>query len=266
MTVVTTVSARSAPLLFRCRARMAMTKSPSTRAPLPSTASTRSPSPSKARPRSKPSARTTSCRAATWVEPHSWLMLSPSGAVCSSTTSAPDSARARGAARYMAPLAQSTAMRRPERSVGMRADDVGDVVLDGPFDDVGAPHLVAAQRDQVVAADVGLDLGLFVVGELDAEVAEDLDAVVGERVVRRRHHHAGIGCVLDDERRQTRGGDDAGDLDRAASARDAGHQGRFEHGAGDAGVAADEKPGAGTAVAGQHVRPRRGRPAARARE
>ena len=50
-----------------------------------------------------------------------------------------------------------------------------------------------------MTADVLLDLGLFVVGELEAEAAEELDAVVGEGVVRGRDDHAGVGGALDDQ-------------------------------------------------------------------
>ena len=119
-TVVTTVSRRSLPCALRCFARMAIMKSPSTNSPAASTASTRSPSPSKARPRSKPSAATTSWSAPMCVEPQPALMLVPSGAAKSTVTSAPDSASASGAARDMAPWAQSMAIFMPLRSSGMR--------------------------------------------------------------------------------------------------------------------------------------------------
>ena len=265
MTVVTTVSPRSRPLLLRCLARMAMTKSPSTRAPRASTASTRSPSPSKARPRSKPSARTNSCSASTWVEPQPWLMLSPSGSVRSSTTSAPDSLRASGAAAEHRAVGAVDGDAQPRQVERDALDDAPDVAFDGAFDDLGATDLLALQRDQVVAADVLLDLGFFVVGELEAEVTEELDAVVGEGVVRGRHDHAGVGAALEHERGQPRRGDHPGDLNRAAAAGDAGHQRRLEHGARNARVAADQKQRAGAAVPGQHVRRPRGRPAGRAR-
>ena len=55
------------------------------------------------------------------VEPQPALMLVPSGSANSTVTSAPDSASASGAARDMAPWAQSMAIFMPLRSSGMRS-------------------------------------------------------------------------------------------------------------------------------------------------
>ena len=180
-------------------------------------------------------------------------MFRPSGSVCSSTTSAPDSLRASGAASVHGAVGAVDGDAQPRQVERDALDDVPDVALDGALDGVGAADLLAAQRDEVVAADVLLDLGLFVVGELEAEVAEELDAVVGEGVVRGRHDDAGVGAALDDQGGEPRRGDDAGDLDRAAAAGDAGDQRRLEHGARDARVAADQKARGRAAMLGQHV-------------
>ena len=55
-----------------------------------------------------------------WVLPQPALMLVPSGRSNSTVTWAPDSSRASGAARCMAPWAQSRAILMPLRSSGMR--------------------------------------------------------------------------------------------------------------------------------------------------
>ena len=53
-----------------------------------------------------------------WVEPQPSLMLRPSGSTASASTSAPSRSKIAGAARKLAPLAQSSATRTPERSRG----------------------------------------------------------------------------------------------------------------------------------------------------
>ena len=55
-----------------------------------------------------------------WVLPQPALMLVPSGRSNSTVTWAPDSSSASGAARCMAPWAQSRAILMPLRSSGMR--------------------------------------------------------------------------------------------------------------------------------------------------
>jgi len=119
MTVVTTVSPRSRPLLFRCLARMAMTKSPSTRGrgidgQHAVAVAVEGQAQVEAVGAHERLQRLDMGRAALVVD------VEPVGSVCSSTTSAPDSLKASGAASNMAPLAQSTAMRSPDRSSGMR--------------------------------------------------------------------------------------------------------------------------------------------------
>ena len=51
-----------------------------------------------------------------WVEPHSALMLRPSGSWASTPTSAPRRRKISGAARKVDPFAQSSSTRRPVRS------------------------------------------------------------------------------------------------------------------------------------------------------
>src|SRR6188472_4445871 len=90
--------------------------SPSTTSPCPSTASIRSPSPSNATPRSRLSVVTSSCSARRSVAPQPTLMFEPSGVTPIAWTSAPQRSKTPGAIPENAPFAQSTPMRRPERS------------------------------------------------------------------------------------------------------------------------------------------------------
>ena len=53
-----------------------------------------------------------------WVEPQPSLMLRPSGSTAIASTSAPSRSKIAGAARWVAPLAQSSATRIPLRSIG----------------------------------------------------------------------------------------------------------------------------------------------------
>ena len=74
-----------------------------------------------------------------------------------------------------------------------------------------------------------------------------------EGVVRGRDDDTGVGAAFDDQGGEAGRRDDAGDLDRAAAARDAGDQGGLEHGARDARVAPDQKERRRAAMPGQHV-------------
>ncbi len=87
----------------------------------------------------------------------------------------------------------------------------------------------AGRPRQIVAFDQGLDLVLEIVGELEPVGAKKLDAVVGDRVVRRADHHARCRFFCD---RDARDGGRRHDADRdhvASNRRDAGDDGRFEH-------------------------------------
>ena len=101
-----------------------------------------------------------------------------------------------------------------------------------------------------------LDLGLFGVGELEALVAEELDAVVGVRIVRGADHDAGVGAPLQHQSRQARGGDHTGKLHAAAAAGDARHQRSLQHGPGEPRVAAQDEQRAGAAMGREHARSR----------
>ena len=72
-------------------------------------------------PRSNSPPRTVRCRSARSVAPQPSLMLLPLGSSPIATTSAPSDRNACGAIPEYAPLAQSTAIRRPERSAPKRS-------------------------------------------------------------------------------------------------------------------------------------------------
>ena len=86
----------------------------------------------------------------------------------------------------------------------------------------------------------GLELILDGIRQLVAIAAEELDAVVVERVVRGRDDDARLGLVLAREVGDGRRRDDAREHGAAACRADAGRQRRLEHLARDARVAADD--------------------------
>src|ERR687886_1257881 len=118
MTVATRVSSRSAPRSRNATASTPMIWSPSTSWPPASTARHRSASPSWAIPASAPAATTASLSGPRCVEPYPSLMLRPSGSAPITTTSAPASRSARGAAALAAPWAQSTTTFNPSSRFG----------------------------------------------------------------------------------------------------------------------------------------------------
>ena len=81
---------------------------------------------------------------------------------------------------------------------------------------------------------------LDVVGELEAVGAEQLDAVVVERIVRGRDHHAEIGAHGAREHADRRRRDRAGEQDVHADRGEAGDQRGLDHVAGEPGILADE--------------------------
>ena len=252
MTVVTTVSPRSLPCDFRCLARMAMMKSPSTSSPEASTASTRSPSPSNARPRSKPSAATCSCRAPMCVLPQPALMLVPSGRSNSTLTCGAgllERQRRRPVHGAVGAVDGDAHAAQVERDA---LDHVPDVALHGALELLGAAEVGAGQRLQVVMLDVRLDLGLFLVAQLDAGAGEELDAVVGEGVVRGADDDAGVGAALQHQRGEPRRRDHAGDLHARAAAGEAGGERRLEHRPAEPRVAADDEQRVRAGLLRQH--------------
>ena len=97
MMVATTPGLARRPSSFQLSAITAMIWSPSMSWPRSSISTTRSASPSSAMPISARISRTLAPSAAGAVEPHSLLMLKPSGSTPIETTSAPSSQSAAGA-------------------------------------------------------------------------------------------------------------------------------------------------------------------------
>jgi hypothetical protein len=122
-----------------------------------------------------------------------------------------------------------------------RLDEVVDVVLRRtgvraqPADGRARGALVVGALQEL------LDALLLGVGELVALRAEELDAVVLDRVVARGDHRAGVGTELRGEERDAGRREDAEGDDVAARRADPGDEGGLEHLARRAGVAADDE-------------------------
>ena len=158
----------------------------------------RSASPSNASPRSKPPARTPAASASRCVEPTRSLMLTPSGSrgrdlVLDAELREDQRRDGRGGA---VGAVDEHAQRRAPRSACRRRR---------PPRPRSAPRRPRAARDSPTPAPVGravavghqrLDAILVVVAELEAVGAEQLDAVVGERVVRGRDDDAEARALL----------------------------------------------------------------------
>ena len=182
-------------------------------------------------------------------------MFSPSGSAQIATTSAPASRSARGPASQAAPWAQSRTTLMPSRGwliVETRCAAYCSTAVAVR----GDPADVTAGRTVPRLAHPLLDRHLDGVVELDATSGQELDAVVGHRVVRGREHHAEVGAELggqpgDPRRRQL-----AEQQHVDAGGGQPGDHGRLEELPGDAGVAADDRerpvPGEGAAL-GEHV-------------
>ena len=240
MTVATTVSWWRRPRARRSRAAMARMWSPSTRPPRSSTATRRSASPSKASPAAAPRSTTSDRSASGWVEPHPALMLVPEGAAPISrlSTLAPSRLSTHGAASVAAPLPQSTttvspSSRRPSSTERRWVS----------YSRRAAP---AGQQ----GVELGLEAGLHIVGQLAAAPAEELDAVVGERVVAGRQHRRRAVPGLAQIGRAG-GGHDPGQDDVAALGGQAGGQGRLQHRARPARVAGHHERPVGAQDAGR---------------
>ena len=96
---------------------------------------------------------------------------------------------------------------------------------------------------------------LGLVGQLEPVGTEQLDAIVFERIVAGRDHHAQIGAHLARQQRDGGGGQRAGHDHIHAHAGEARHQRAFHHVSGQARVFADHHPMA--MVAAQEMRARR---------
>jgi len=123
-----------------------------------------------------------------------------------------------------------------------------DQRFDIPLAPLGSVHDGAEFRPLGACAgrvEGGLHRRLILVGELEAVAAEHLDAVVGERIVRRADHDAGGGVGTGDQFGDRRGGQDAQQACLRAGADKAGGDRALEHGAAASRVAPDEHAGAG---------------------
>ena len=221
---------------------MPSTWSPSTTRPAASTAIRRSASPSRANPASAPAARTAAARLAGAVAPDSTLMLMPSGSAWMTSTVAPVAARMRGATAEPDPFAASSTSRSPSaRTAPGQPEPVLDVAVQQrrPVDHpaelaVRRPGQLLGPPDQL------LELVLDRVVELEPVAVEDLEPVVGRRVVRGRDHDPGRERAAPRDEREGRRGHDADDVDVGAEAGRPGRQGGHEHVARAARVLADD--------------------------
>ena len=200
MTVATRVSCASAPRSFRASARIAMIWSPSTSLPAASTARQRSASPSRAMPRSAPAATTASLRCVEVGRAVAVVDVEAVGLAADDGDLGAGLAEGLAARpREAAPWAASMTTCSPSSRCGQAVEQVGDVA-------VGA---VGERRD---AADVRPGRALPVVAQpaprsgprassasLWPPAGEELDAVVGHRVVRRGEHDAEVGVLLGHE-------------------------------------------------------------------
>ena len=114
-----------------------------------------------------------------------------------------------------------------------------------------------------------LDLRLQLVGKLQTAAGEELDAVVGHRIVRRRKHHAEVGVQLGGEEGDTGRRDDVDDVHVHTCAGQTRHHGGLQELTADAGIAPDDGDGRGRCscekapTSRAHAPPRpRGRPRA----
>ena len=190
MTVATTMFPGRRPAAFRARPAASSTASPFTTLPAAETKMARSASPSKATPKSAPWATTAACKLSRWSAPQLRLILRPSG-------------RAANGNHFRAQPAEQF-RREPERCA--------IAAIDGNLHAVQSERRNAQQEIEVLPAQVvfrgkrqgrGLDTRgqqaedllfdqvLFGIRQLEAVMAEHLQAVVLVRIVRRRNHHAG---------------------------------------------------------------------------
>ena len=139
--------------------------------------------------------------------------------------------------------------------LGQRALGELDIALTGAVD-AGGPADLLRRREQLghVAEHQLLDLQLRLVGKLVAVRPEQLDAVIGERIVRGGDHHAEIGAERagqhGDGRRRHRPEQEHVHADGG----EAGHQRRFDHVAGEPRILADHHAMAIGAVGEQLAR------------
>ena len=204
MTVATSVSSLRRPRSFIDTARIAMIWSPSTTLPAASTARQRSASPSWAMPTSAPTRddvlgeRVEVRRADAVVDVEAVGVGADDG---DAGAGIPERLGRDSGCRAMRAVQHDVDAVQPVRQ---RREQVQDVAVLGVGEARDAPD-VAAGGLQLRARHGGLDALLDDVGQLDAAAREDLDAVVGRRVVRRRDHDAEVGVDVGDEERRGRG-------------------------------------------------------------
>ena len=128
---------------------------------------------------------------------------------------------------------------------------VGDIAVGAVGERRDAADVAAGGALPLVAQPV-LDAVLEVVGELVPAPGEELDAVVGHRVVRGREHGTEVGVLLAHEVGDGRRGQHAGVAHVDAGRGEAGHGRRGEELARGPGVASDDGNGS-VAVEGAHL-------------
>ena len=208
ITVATTVSLASCPDSFRAPASTASTWSPSTVRPVASTARQRSASPSRAIPRSAPCSSTAERRASMWVEPALRLMLVPSGSAWIRMTLGTlglEGGRtglvgsAVRTVHHHGDAVEADRVLQAPHQVGDVGLGQGRVVADPPHVGTGGPGPALTES--------ALDRILEGVVELGPATGEELDPVVGHRVVAGRQHDAEVGAGGVGQERHARRGE-----------------------------------------------------------
>ena len=126
------------------------------------------------------------------------------------------------------------------RVVPKGSDEVGDVALNRTQVGRDTPH-GGAHGSRPGLAHPGLDRVLEVVVELDAAPGEELDAVVGHGVVRRRDHDAEVSVHVVDQESHRGGGHDTEPHDVDTGRREARDDGGLKELAAGPGVAPHER-------------------------
>ncbi len=261
MTVATTVSCdERAALAHRDARGSASMWSPSTTAPVASTARQRSASPSKATPASAPCSSTAARRSS---EVRGAAVVVDVQAVGRGVDL--DDLGAGAAQRLGADVRRGTVGAVDDDAqtvepVRQRGEQVLDVHL-GALGVVGDATDARAGRAGPLLAQARLDRVLDVVGQLVTAAGEELDAVVGHRVVRRRQHDAEVGVERGGQERDRRRRQHADAPHVDAGRQQPGHDGGLEELAARAAVAGRPR----RPVAARRARRRRRRRRARAR-
>ncbi len=125
-----------------------------------------------------------------------------------------------------------------------RAEQVHDVAVLGVGEARDPPDVATGRGGRRVVVHGRFDAVLDLVRQLAAAGGEELDPVVGGRVVRRGDHHAEVGVDVRDEERGSGGGDDPGVEHVDAGGGEPGGDGRAEELTGDARVARQDRAGA----------------------